>query len=340
MPRSKLKSGQLGKIRFTRAADGRVSGRARTPGSDGKVVYLRARGWSDETVALDLIRSAIRRSDWFVPQLAAGSTLAESYQACEVDLDLGGGEGWTLNRDDLEALREFVLPEIGETPLGEITAARIDQLLSKLLVTHGHTAARKARGALSRQLKEAVALGAIARNPIRIVGRLPALKRTGIALTPEQFDIVRALLQKWKSPSGRVEDVPELEDAIEIMKGTSAAITDVLTLRRQDANIEQPNPTLLLPPDSKRDRPASASCTESASIPIAISASTVHAVERRLGNMGDNAEELLFTTITGRPYPRSRFEQLLRAFAAEHRETLAAIEVDADRFDSEVFRHR
>lgn len=333
MPRPKLKPGQLGKIGYTRTLDGRISGRARTLGPDGKWVRLRARGWTEEAVALALVRSAIRRSDWSVPEFTADSTLAES---CQAWLDFDDGEDWALSAEDREILEELVLPELGELLVGEITAARIDRLLSNLLETHGHTAARRARGALSRHLEEAVAVGAIARNPIRAVERLPTLR--GRALTPEQFDIVRALLRTWKSPSRRIEDVPEIEDAIEIMKGTSAAITDVLALRRQDVNLAQPNPTLLLPTNSKRGRPAPTSSTEPASTPMTIPASTVHAIERRLENAGNHAEDLLFTTTTGRPYPRNRFELLLRAFATEHRELLGAIEIDADRFDSEVFR--
>lgn len=338
MPRPRLKPGELGTIRFTREPSGRVSGRARTGGVDGKTVYLRARGWSEEIVAADLIRSAVTRSEWFVSPITADSTLAELVDSCDRELNLDLDERPTVGRVELEALREFVLPEMRELTLREMTVARIDQLLCKLLETQGHTRAREARMALFQLLNEAVSLGAIARNPIRSVVRLPAPK--GVALTPEQFDIVMRLLQKWKSPSRRVEDIPELEDAVQIGWGTSASITDVLALRRRDINMDEANPTVLLPRDAQQGNRASVRRTESGSIPRAIAGSTIRALERRLENTGASPDDFVFTTITGGVYPRRRIDFLLGVFAAEHREQLAAIEVNPDRFGSEVFRRR
>lgn len=338
MPRPRLKPGELGRIRFTRELNGQVSGRARTGGADGKTVYLRARGWSEEAVAAELIRSAARRSERLVSSITANSALSELVDLCDTELNFEFDERLAVGRVELEALREFVLPEMRDTTLGEITVARIDQLLSKLLEAHGHTAARKARMALSQLLKEAVALGAIARNPIRSVTRLPALK--GAVLTPEQFDIVMRLLREWKSPSRRAEDIPELEDAIQIMWGTSASITDVLGLRRRDITMDEANPTVLLPRDAQQGNRASVRRTESGSIPKTIAGSTIRALERRLENTGESLDDFLFTTASGGVYPRRRFDFLLWTFAAEHRAQLAAIEADPDRFGSEVFRGR
>lgn len=338
MPRPRLKPGELGTIRFDKEPNGRVSGRARTRGLDGEVIYLRARGWSEEIVAADLIRSAATRSEWFVSPITADSALAELVDSCDRELNLDLDERPTVGRVELEALRVFVLPEMRELTLREMTVARIDQLLCKLLETQGHTRAREARIALFQLLNEAVALGAIARNPIRSVARLPALK--GNALTPEQFDTVIRLLRKWKSPSRRVEDIPELEDAIELLWGTSASITDVLALRRRDVNIGGANPSVFLPQDTQQDNNASVRPTGASSMPRAIRGSTIRALERRLENTGECPEDFLFTTVIGGVYPRRRFDFLLEAFAAEHREQLGAIEVNRDRFGSEVFRGR
>jgi integrase len=135
----------------------------------------------------------------------------------------------------------------------------------------------------------------------------------------------------------------KLEDAMDIMLGTSVRVGEVMALRRQDDDVVSDVPSLLIDGTLRQTRAEGLHRKDSAKHMrqrrrVVLPDFTVAAVTSRLELAGPAAGDYLFATATGRPYSISNFEWLMRGFVGAHSQTLRSAGINVEEFSTHIFR--
>lgn len=228
MPRPPLAVGTFGKIDFLVVGKKRVRARASFRDFDGRRRFVSRYGES-RAQAERRLRAALRdRSGPNDEETSAESRVSSVAATWLADVD-GSDLAAGTKRLYRFAVRNYILPGIGELRLREVTVPAIDRLLTAVRENHGAAAAKSARSVLSGILREAVRRGALATNPVRDASPRRASRRASKgprALTREE---VRGLLKSLAdNPEADRLDLPDL---VEFMLGTGVRIGEACALR-------------------------------------------------------------------------------------------------------------
>jgi integrase len=180
---------------------------------------------------------------------------------------------------------------------------------------------------------------ALVGNPVRDLQRLPTTPKKESALTTEQINKIRQLMQEdGPRPNYRI-----LMDGMDIMLGTSIRIGECLGLRRCDVDMTTLPPTLVVngtivsteaQGTHRKDSPKRSRQRCSIALPSMAAA----AVRRRLALAEPDPEASLFPTSTGRSLSVSNYERLLRSLIDDERANLLELGVDVDEYTTHISR--
>jgi integrase len=132
-------------------------------------------------------------------------------------------------------LDRHVLPAIGELRLSELTTARIDAFLHRLLRENGHATAKVSRSVVSGVCGFAVRHDGMRSNPVRDVGDLERGDRAGArALTPKQCAEWLAILDA--DPYAVRKDLPDLA---RFLLGTGVRIGEAIGVTWDDVDLDR-----------------------------------------------------------------------------------------------------
>jgi integrase len=339
-------AGELGTIRTTVLANGRVQANARMRDESGALCRLKTVGDTKENAIRALNEQADTiRYGTFGPQLSARSTVAE---ACTVFLDDKRRSG-TVEVSTVEtyesSITHVLVPECGQLLLTDLTVLRTNRILQRIRENRSLSAARKARSVLSQVCLTGIEHGVLAFNPVRDTRPLPLPPKKESVLTPQQLGVIRGLIRAWRTGSkhGPRPNAGVLENVMWIMVGTSARIGEVLALRRCDVDVTSNPPTVLIAgtitqtkAEGLRRKPAPKRTRQKRR--VAMPSFTAAAIRRQLTDAGRDGEAYLFQTKTGRPLSVSNYERLLRTFIDDNEEALRQAGVDVGQFSTHIFR--
>lgn len=346
MPRPRMRAGDLGTIRVSALANGRMQASARMRDETGALRRLKLVGDSEE----DAIRALHEQADAIRfgsvgTRLTAHSTVAE---ASAVFLDDKRRSG-TVEASTIESyeasIAHVVVPECGELLLSDMTVLRINRILQRIRETRSLSGARKARSVLSQVCLTGIEHGVLAFNPVRDARPLPLPPKKESVLTPAQLETIRTLMRAWRSgaKNGPRPNVGVLENVMWIMVGTSARIGEVLALRRRDVDVTANPPTVLIAAtitqtkaEGLRRKPAPKRTRQKRR--VALPSFAAAAIRRQLTAAGRTGESYLFATSTGRPLSVSNYERLLRTFVDDNDAALRAAGIDVAEFSTHIFR--
>jgi integrase len=124
------------------------------------------------------------------------------------------------------AIKNHVLPALGEIRIGEANTPRIDTAISQIKATAGAPTAKTCRAVISGAMKLAVRYGAISVNPVREVDAIEAqAKNPPRSLTSEEV----TLLRKHLATDDRAVQ-GDLPDLVTFMLGTGVRIGESLAV--------------------------------------------------------------------------------------------------------------
>ncbi len=132
-------------------------------------------------------------------------------------------------------LDRHVLPVIGGLRLSEVTTARLDAFLHRLLRENGHATARVARSVVSGVCGYAARRDGLRSNPVRDVGNLESGEgRAARALTAEECQEWLAILDA--DPYAVQKDLPDL---VRFLLGTGVRIGEAMGVTWDDVDLDQ-----------------------------------------------------------------------------------------------------
>ncbi|MEN3267919.1 helix-turn-helix domain-containing protein, partial [Pseudonocardia sp.] len=132
------------------------------------------------------------------------------------------------------AIKNRLLPALGELRIGEASTPRIDSAISEIRNRAGTPTARTCRSIISGVMSLAVRYGAITVNPVREVDRIEHnAKKLPRALTAEEV----RLLRKQLSTDERAARA-DLSDLVTFMLGTGVRIGEALAVLWSQVDLE------------------------------------------------------------------------------------------------------
>jgi integrase len=342
-----MHAGELGTVRVTVLANGRVQADARMRDEAGALRRLKAvRATEPEArAALDEQADTIRYGT-LGPRLTARSTLSE---ACAVFLAEKRSSA-TVEVSTLEtyefSIVNVVVPAWGSLLMTDLTVLRCNRMLANIRETRSLSASRKTRSILSQVCATAIDHGVLLANPIRDTRALPLTPKKESVLSVEQLAVVKDLLRRWRLDTPHHGPRPQaqlLEQVMWIMVGTSARIGEVLALRRCDVDVTSSSPTVLIAATITQTRaegvqrkPAPKRTRQKRRVTLPSFSAT--AIRQRLSTVRSNPDAYLFPTRTGQPMSVSNFERLMRSFVTDCRDPLLRAGIDVEEFTTHVFR--
>ena len=174
-------------------------------------------------------------------------------------------------------MRTLVLPFFKDVTLREISVARSDYFL-KQLAKQSYNRARQARVALRLALALAVRHEVLPRNPMDNVSRLRRPVRTPDIFSWEELKAIRAGISAWEHRPIKAGPKPDgqLGQIVEVMRGTSARIGEVLAIRLADLDLDAPIPSVRISgtivsrkgePTHRQDHPKTARSVRRVALP-------------------------------------------------------------------------
>jgi len=336
-------TGELSPVLYSILPSGKAQARAFITLDSGEFRRFSKSAATEELALKLMLEEAERRSTGASGKLTGASTVAE---ACELWLS-EKRRSQTVEVSTIEtyqhSVRTVVLPACGGVTLREMDAGRCDRIIQLTLETRSQSAAKKLRGVLHQVFGLAIRHGAATHNPVRDVQRLPGAEKRESSLTTEQIIQIRVLLATWTRPYGPKPDGKKLEDAMDIMLGTSARVGETMALRRCDVDVESGTPSILIASTltqtktdglKRKKTPKKSRQTRRLSIPDF----TVAAIRRRLDLAGPEETAFLFATKTGAAYSVSNFERLMSGFKNDHINELQSMGIDTEEFSPHLFR--
>ena len=342
-----MQAGELGAVRVSVRPSGQIQADARMRDEAGALRRLKVvRATEQEARAALAAEADAIRYGTLGARLNSRSTVAE---ACLVFLD-EKRRGKSVEISTIEtyeySVANVIVPECGDLLLTELTALRCNRLLDRIRDTKSLSAARKARSILSQVCSTGLDHGVLQFNPVRDARALPLPPKKESVLTVRQLATVGDLMRTWRTDDrhhGPRPNVALMENAMWIMVGTSARIGEVLALRRCDVDVTADPPTVLIAAtitqtrkEGLRRKPAPKRTRQKRRIALPSLASA--AIRQQLANAERESEAYLFASRTGRPLSVSNFERLLRTFAADRTDELAAAGIQVEEFTTHVFR--
>ena len=142
----------------------------------------------------------------------------------------------TINEYE-RVLHKLVVPSLGGITLHELTIVRINEILADL-GAQSLNRQRKAKVVMGAMLDDAVAHGALSRNPVRGSLSISRPAPDHRSLTIAELEAVRAAVRAWlrKERSGP-RSSGDIADIIEVMLAVGARIGEVLALRWADIEL-------------------------------------------------------------------------------------------------------
>lgn len=322
MGRQRLSIGTYGEIGYLLNSQGRIIGRARYRGWDGKSRLVQVTA-DTKNAGKNALKAKFAERSLFQPVsssvLTPDSPFPDLVAYWVEDLAL---DEW-LSRRTRELyernMQKLVIPAFGELTLREVVIARCDNFL-KHLAKQSYNRARQAWVVLRLSLGLAVRHEVLPRNPMDYVTRLRKPASTPNALTPAEVNVVRAAVAYWEtgvSYSGPKPD-GQLGAIVEVMLGTSARIGEMLAIRRRDVDVNSATPSIRLAgtivshrgePTARQDHPKTAKSRRTVAIP----SFAAEAVRRRLAQLEDSSPDaLLFCSREGTPLTTNNVRRQFR----------------------------
>jgi integrase len=348
MARPQILAGELGGIIIGILPSGKYRARASARDDSGALHRLSAVADTEELARSGLHRQALAISTGGSGALLPTSTIAEAVELWLSQIASRAKAG-SLSYSTYEAYettaRVIILPRCGGIQLDRLTVGRCDRILQRIMEEESVSKARRARTVLSLVCGYAARDDAMERNPVRDVQRLPLPPKKQFALTTQQINGIRELMQQWRvtREDGPRPNYRALIDGMEIMLGTSIRVGECLGLRRCDVDLTTLPPTLIVngtivstkaQGTHRKDSPKRSRQRRT----IALPSMAASAARRRLALAGPDADAYLFPTKTGRSLSVSNYERLLRSFVDDERTHLVELGVDVEEYTTHTYR--
>ncbi len=348
MARPQIRAGELGRMVVAVLPSGRYRARASIRDDSGTLRRLAAVADTEDKARADFRRQAMTMTAGGSGALSPSSSIAEAVElwlSQVLTRAKAGSLAYSTYESYETTARVILVPRCGGVRLDQLTVGRCDRILQRILEEETVSKARRARAVLSLVCGYAVRDDALERNPVRDVQRLPTSLRKESALTPDQINGIRKLMQQWRvtRDDGPRPNYRALIDGMDIMLGTSLRIGECLALRRCDVDMTTQPPTLVVngtivsnttQGTHRNNSPKRSRQQRSIALPSMAAA----AVRRRLALAGPDPEAFLFPTKTLRSLSVSNYERLLRSFVADERTALVALGTDVDEYTTHLYR--
>jgi integrase len=144
--------------------------------------------------------------------------------------------------------QQAIRKPLGRLRIREATVGRLDKFFKTLAKSHP-SQARNAKVILKQMLGMAVRHGAIRTNPVREIANLPSRRRVVVALSTDDLATVRAAIRRWQEPvpgKSGPRHTSDLADIVDLLLATGARIGEILAIRWQDLDLDNPTPNLTI----------------------------------------------------------------------------------------------
>lgn len=235
--RPPLEIGSAGSISYEQIGRRKVKAYCRVRDADGVVRLVRRVGTSNADARKKLLDAISRRPGFTGSGITASSTIADAAQEWLAEIDRYVAEGQrapNTARLYRTAVARHVVPAIGSLKLREITTPRLDAFLVGFRSDHGRDLTKTVRTVLNGIIGCAIRNGALDRNPMRDVSRIPGGQpKLPRALTPAERD-------EWiaKMEADEVACYRDLPDLTRFQLATGCRIGEVLALSLDELDID------------------------------------------------------------------------------------------------------